>query len=454
MSTPLFAPVTLNGVSQYSSDLQNILNRAVQIAQIPVAALQNKDSEVLQKTTLLASLEGTVSNLADSLRSLGTIAASQAIGATSSDPSVVSVANAGSTTPAVYTINSITSAASAASERSLSSYADSAATPVSSTGTMELDVGSQKYTFTLASNNLTSLRDQINSLGAGVTASILTTSDGNYLSIAANASGQTTLQLIDDPGGANTQWLTNTNQGTNAVFQLNGIDISQPANVVNSVIPGVTFTILGSSANPVTLTLQSDRTQLSSALQDFVSKYNALRTALNAQEGPAAGMLSGDTAITQLDDAMRQLTAYSTTTGSIKNLADLGIEFDTSGQASFNQTTFDALSDSQISDAFKFVGSATTGLGGGFSATFSQFSDPVTGLIKIEQDGFSTTDQHLQDQITTLTDRINAMQTNLVSQLQAADAMLAGLQSQQQTLTASLQGLNLVLYGKNPNQAA
>ncbi|HEX5431313.1 MAG TPA: flagellar filament capping protein FliD [Bryobacteraceae bacterium] len=452
MSTSPFAPVTLNGVSQYSADLQNILNRAVQIAQIPAFALQSKDSEVLQKETALASLESAVSDLSDSLQSLGTVAAGQALSATSSDSSVISVTNAGSTAPAVYTINSITSAAAAASERSLSSYADSASTPVSSTGTMQLVAGSQNYTFTLTNNTLVGLRDQINSLGAGVTASILTTSDGNYLSISANATGATTLQLIDDPGGANTQWLTSTNQGTDAVFQLNGINVSQSTNLVNSVIPGLTFTILGSSASPVTLSIQSDRAQLSSALQDFVWKYNALRTALNAQEGPAAGMLSGDTAVTQLGDTMRRLTAYSATSGSIKNLSDLGIEFDSSGQASLNQTTFDTLTDSQISDAFDFLGSATTGLGG-FSTDFSQFSDPVTGLIQIEQDGFKTTDQDLQSQITTLTDRIDSMQTNLAAQLQAADALLAGLQSQQQVLTASLQGLNLVLYGKNPNQA-
>jgi hypothetical protein len=64
---------------------------------------------------------------------------------------------------------------------------------------MQLVVGSATSTFTLANNNLVSLRDKINSLGAGVTASILTTSDGNYLTISANATGATTLQLIDDP---------------------------------------------------------------------------------------------------------------------------------------------------------------------------------------------------------------------------------------------------------------
>jgi flagellar capping protein FliD len=150
---------------------------------------------------------------------------------------------------------------------------------------------------------------------------------------------------------------------------------------------------------------------------------------------------------------MRRIAAYQSSTGSIRSLSDLGIEFDTAGHASFDQTTFDQLTPSQIADAFKFIGSATSPLGG-FSATLEQLSDPITGLIKAEHDGLTNTDQSIQSQMTTLTDRITAMQTNLAARLQKADALLAELQSQQQAITASLQGLNLVLYGKNPNQVA
>src|SRR5215471_19062874 len=109
-------PLTINGISKYSSDLQSILNRAVQIAQIPVTALQNKDSDLLQKKTLLAGLEGSISSFSDSLKSLAAIAGSQALTATSSNPDAVTVAATGATKPASYTIDSVTSPATAASE--------------------------------------------------------------------------------------------------------------------------------------------------------------------------------------------------------------------------------------------------------------------------------------------------------------------------------------------------
>jgi flagellar hook-associated protein 2 len=316
---------------------------------------------------------------------------------------------------------------------------------------LNLVVGSNNYTFSLTNNSLVGLRDKINSLGAGVNASILTTSGGNYLALSANSTGAQRLQLFDDPAGADTNLLTSTNQGTDAVFQLNGINVRQAGNIVNSVVPGVTLDIVGATSSPVTVSLQSDPTQLSSALQNFVDNYNAVRSQLIAQTGPNGGLLSGNSVVEQLQAQLRQIASYRTSSGSIRSLADLGVEFSTTGQASLNQTTLDSLSSTQISDAFQYLGSTTSGLGG-FAQSLNQFTDPITGLIKAETDGLDTTDKNIQLQIATLTDRGNRYQTALAAQLAKADTQLSELQAQQQTITASLQGLSLVLYGKSPNQ--
>ena len=215
----------------------------------------------------------------------------------------MSVTGGNATSAAAYTINSISSLATAASERTLTGYADSAATPVSSNGTVKLTVGSQNYQFTLTNNSLVGLRDKINALGAGVTASILTTGNGNYLSLSANAAGATTLTLTDDPAGAATALLTNTNQGSDALFKLNGIDVTQKSNLVNNVIPGVTFQLLATSNNPVTISLRTDRARLSSALQQFVSSLNTTRSDLRAQTGKDAGLLTGSTTVTKIGRA-------------------------------------------------------------------------------------------------------------------------------------------------------
>lgn len=445
--------IPFTGISQYASDFQATLDKAVQVANIPVTLLQSQDSMVLQKESALGTLSTAVANLATSLTSLGTLSSNQALGATSSDSSIVSATANGATAATSYTINSITSLAAAASERTTNPYADSSSTPVSSTGEMELVAGSFDQKFAVTTNTLVGLRDQINSMNAGVTASILTTSGGNYLSIAANSTGASTLKLIDDPNGTPSNILTGTNQGSDAVFSLNGINVDQTTNTVNSVIPGVTLSLLNTTPTtaPVTISLQSDPTQLSSALQDLVTNYNALATAINAQTGQSGGALAGDSVIAQLQTALRQMTSQTSSTGTIQSLSDLGITFDNSGQASFDQTAFSSLDSTQISDAFKFLGSATTGLAG-FAQTFTQYSDPISGIIQSEVGGLKQQDTDLQAQIGTLNTRISSMQATLTQQLEAADALQAELQQQQTNVGAALQGVSLVLYGKNETQ--
>jgi flagellar hook-associated protein 2 len=450
------APLVFTGVSTYSNDLQSILTRAVQIAQIPITRMQNDQSDLLQKKQLLTGLNTAVASVATSLGNLGSVAATKGLTVSSSNPSLVSVVNTGATSATNYTISNITSVAAAASETSLSGYATPDKDTVSSGGTLNLVVGLKTIPITLstAQNNLNGLRDAINSANAGVTATILSTGTGAnsyYLSVSANTTGQTTLQLNDVPSsGSPVNLLTNTNQGANAVFQLNGVNVSQSSNTVSGVIPGVTFTVLATTApnQTVALSANTDRSQLSNALQDFANNYNSLLSQVNAQVGPAAGLLSGDYLIRQVETDLQQTASYQGSGGSIKGLANLGLSLDTTGKMSFDANTFDSLTDSQISDAFAFVGSTTTGLGA-LAKNFTQLSDPVSGLIKSQEDGYDQTYSSLTDRINAAKDQLNTMQTNLSARLQQADALLAQLQSQQQVLTASVQSVDYALYGKN-----
>jgi len=423
------------------------MDRAVKIAALPLQAMQNRDTDALQKKGLLGNLSTAASGFGDSLKTLGDVAGRKALGATSSRPSIVSVVNSGATAAIITTILSVTSISTAASERSLVGYADSASTPVGTTGDFKLVVGGSDFTFTLANNTLVGLRDKINDLGAGVSASILTTGDGNYLSISATAAGATTLKLVNDPGGVNADLLTNTNQGTDLEFHLNGILVKQSQNLVNSVVPGLTFTVLDKTDSSVQLQLATKRADLSSALSGFVSNFNGLREAVTAQTGPAAGLLSGNFLVHQLSSELRNVASYRTSTGSVKGLADLGVTFNNAGKVEFDAAKFNALSETQISDAFRFLGTTSTGLGG-YSRNFRQFTDPVGGLIKLEQQGLDRVDQALQKQMAALTDRLDLMQRGLALRLQKADSLLASLESQQNTVKGSLQGLSLVLYGK------
>ncbi len=451
------SPLTFTGVSSYSSDFQSILTRAVNIASLPLKQLQNTESDLLQRKAQLSSFGDSVTSLANTFTTLASAVSTNGLQANSSDSTVVTATASGAASQSSYTINSITSLASTASETSTTGYADSAATAVSASGSLKLVVGGKSFNINLSNsqNNLVGLRNAVNSLGTGATASILTTGTGanaNYLSLSADTNGATTLQLFEDPTGTNTNLLTSANQGTDTVFQLNGITVDRTSNVVNDVIPGVNFTVKAKSTTPVTLSLTTSRSALSSALSSFVGNYNSLASQVNGQVGKSAGLLSGDHIVIETAGLLRQIAGYTSggtaSSNNIQSLADLGVTFDTTGKATFDSTKLANLNDAQLTSAFGFVGTASKGFAA-LGSKLSQLSDPITGLIKSQQDSYDRTDQGLKNQISNLQDRISLMQTTTQSRLQKMDALLGSLQSQQQIISASVNAVNLALFGKN-----
>lgn len=450
--TSLFQPITFSGVSQYSSDFQAILNRSQSIADLPLQGLQNEQSSLQAEVSAANTLGSTVGGLTSAVQALGTLGSSGLI-ANSSDSSLVSATATGATANATYNFTNISSVASAASESSLQAYADADTTQVSTTGSLNLTVGSTTTPITLASgqNNLTGLENAINNANAGVTAQILTTSGGDYLSVSANNPGENAISLVDDPTGAATQLLTSLNPGTDTTFDLNGVSVSEPSTTISDVVPGMTFSIAGTTSpgQTVSVTLSPDQNTLSSDLQTLVSAYNAVGQEVNSQVGSGAGALSGNPLVWQTRSAMEQLVNYyDPTNSSIHSLADLGISLDQTGTMSFNASALSSLSASQLTDAFQFLGSATTGLGA-LGNSFDAISDPVTGAVQSLVSEDNTTLTSLGNQITDMGNTITQNLTNLESQLETADSKAAQLESQQSLLTSNINALNYSTYGQS-----
>jgi flagellar hook-associated protein 2 len=277
-----------------------------------------------------------------------------------------------------------------------------------------------------------------------VTASVIG-SAGNYV-LALTAPGPVSMQLND---GSASNLLSATNQGTNSAFSLNGVAITESTNNITDVIPGVSFTLLAKTSGSVSLSLATDPTQLSSALETFVTDYNTLVSAVEAQQGQNAGPLQGNLIINQISGDMQQLVSYynPNSTSTVRSLSDLGVTFNNTGQLSFDASTFSALSDAQVSDAFKFIGSATTGFAA-LASNFTQLDDPIEGMIQTQITGYQTENTDLSNQIATAQTRAAQVQANVTAQAEAADALVADLQSEQNTVDASIQSANYALYGK------
>jgi len=447
------APLTFSGVSTYSADFQKILERAVAIASQPISSLQREQTQIFQQKTLATGLQFVVGGLATAISSLGELGTSKALGGSSSNTTKVTVGTVTATSPASYTISEITSVARAASATS-AGFPDAVTTAASATGTVKFSFNGTDHTLVLGSgeNTLTGLRDKINALGAGVTASILTTGTGAnpyYLSITSNTSGQKPIALVDDPAGAATNLLASTDAGGNAEFKVNGVAVSKSSNLINDVVSGVTFSIVGTTAalETISVSLASNRSTLSSRLQTFVAAYNDVLANTDAQIGEAAGLLTGDLLVREAKDALRTVTGYEGG-GTVKSLAELGVGFGSDGKAAFDATAFATLSDSNIQDTFLFLGSTSTGFGA-LKSRLTQLSDPVTGLIAVQNTKYDESDKRIANRVEELTARLSALQRSTAERLQTVDALLGSLQSQQTIIEASFKSLQLALFGRN-----
>jgi len=192
--------------------------------------------------------------------------------------------------------------------------------------------------------------------------------------------------------------------------------------------------------------LSSNRSVLSGALAGLANSYNSVRDQVRLQVGENAGLLSGDFIVRETQARLRGLAGYSGE-GAIQGLADLGFEFDESGEMTFDSSKFYSLPESSFGAALDFLGSSTSGFGL-LANDFEAISDPVAGMIRTQQNQYDVADRRLTEQIDALAERIGYMQRTMSLKLQQADVLLASLASQQTMLEASIEGLNLTTYGK------
>lgn len=447
-------PLTFTGVSSYSSDFQTILNRAVSIASLPIQALQNDQQTALNQKTTMGTLRTQTTSLVTSLNALAQVGSSKSMQISSNSSKLVAQVTG---TPAAgsYTISDVTSLATTAAASSTSFFASTSTQVAGSDHYLQLAVAGKTYDLNLSSStdNLNGVVDAINSSGAGVTASIISTGDAAkpyYLSITAGETGTKAIELRTTKDDTGTNLLTQSSPGSEAKFKLNGVPVERSSNTISDAISGVQFTLNDKTATDetLTLTLSSGKAGLENALNGLVSAYNALSTSVTAQTGKNGGALAGDHIVNQLQGLMRQLGSFSGYDGSnLLTLSSLGIEFDSSGVMSFDSSAVENMSTAQLTAALNLVGNSQTGIST-FANSFSQLTDPISGSMTLQIASYDQTDQRLTSQISTMTDRVTDMENTLMSQLQAADSLLAMLESQKNMVDASIQSLNLVLYGK------
>lgn len=430
-------PISFTGISKFSENFQTLLERSFTVSNLPVKNLQTEQAVQLAKQQELGNLASDVRALRDAFSALGVRAAQGAIAASSTDSSVATIAVTGSPSAIAFDLN-VTSAAAAAQETSTAGVADSAVETLAEDGLFTLTVGGQISAIDLTlpgrQNTLQGLRDHINSSGLGVQATIINTSSDPqspeyHLTLTANDTGAATLSLTNSEGQ---RLLTQVNQGSDAVFTVNGVQATNSGNTIVDFAPGLTLTIVG--AGMAIVAARADITGLSGALSAVAAQYNAVVSRVVSHIGDDAGVLSGDALIRETQSALRELTGRLGD-GAVFSMADLGLELDDKGTLSFDPTKFNNTAANDFAGVLHFLGDTTSGFAGAAYQRLNNLADPVSGQIQTAVRFLRESDKTLQAQVAAAKERVDLLMKNLEERFAAADVLLAELESQQDLLT-------------------
>ena len=424
------------GLSNYSQDIQNEVNREVSLASLPMQELQNDVNGLTSQATELSTLNGDFQTLQSSVASIDT--ANQGILAASvSDPSVLSASAGAGALPGTFTVT-VSQAGALTSAVSTGSVTDPTSQGLDSATSYSLTANGVTTTITPTANTLDALVSAINSTpSAGVQATIVNVGGATpqyELSLQSTEFDDQPVTLTDT--GSSTNLLTPLTTGAEFQYSVNGSPTISSATNSVTLSPGVTATLAGAGTS--TVTVAPSGTSISNALSSFATAFNAVVDELGKNIGQNGGALSGDNIVYTLEQALNSIGAFNTSSSSgLTSLSDLGLTFDTQGHLNFDPTVLAGASSTQLSNLASFLGSATTG---GFlqfaTNTLTSITDPTTGSLTNEITQTNNTITSDNQLISQEQDQINQLQSNLQSQMASADSAIATLESQQSFFTS------------------
>ena len=286
-------------VAEIVSNLQNVETPW----KTQLTSLESQDTVISSLGTLFSNLSNDMSSLTDFQ---GILAQKEG---SSSDTSVLELTAASSSaTAGTHTV--VVNSLAQTSSGYLDSIAD-ASDALSGSMTIQVGNGTTENIVIGAATNppaantiytgsgndtLADIASAINSANLGVSANVLADSTGSQLSLVSGTSGAAgQLTVVPSITDTNTTTAIGYNIGVkaqDASLTIDGVPLTSASNTVTNLIPGVTFQLLapspaesGSTLEQVQVVIANDNSGVESTVNQFVTDYNSLISAINTQEG-------------------------------------------------------------------------------------------------------------------------------------------------------------------------
>ena len=211
---------------------------------------------------------------------------------------------------------------------------------------------------TSATTTLTQLRDSINNATDNAEATILYNGTGYVLVIKGLSGASNELRVTPDPSSSSdlinnysyttsTKNLTQTADGSDASFTIDGISMTRSSNTITNLFKGYTLELEATSSSAINISSSQNLSSIENLLNTFTENYNAIylnihemtTTAMSSDE--SAGPLSGDSLARSIQRELRSFTSKSIVgyENGPYSLSLLGIQTNRDGTLSLNPNT-------------------------------------------------------------------------------------------------------------------
>jgi len=290
-------------------------------------------------------------------------------------------------------------------------------------GQGKFTINGVSFSFNASTDSVQDIMNNINASAAGVSAAYDPVN--NKFVLTNKTTGDVGISMQDVSGnflaatGLSGGTLTH---GKNLLYNLNGSSqqIVSQSNTIDSTSSG----IIGLSVSALTLgnttvNVSSDTSTISTAIQKFVTDYNAVQSYITSQQSVTTaadgtvtpGTLTGDTNANGIVTSLRSLAgtvaSIAGTSGTVKSLADLGFQSNGNDNtiAASNTSTLSSLLTTNLNDIKALFSDPTNGLAVQMS-TYITNTTGVNGTLPVRTADLTQQSTNIGTQITNLETKI------------------------------------------------
>lgn len=446
-------------------DFGQVVDQLVKVAQLPVDRLTKKKADLNSKFTDLTTVSTKVAALQGAAQALRLSTSFDRTTASVTDTSVLSVSASSSSTSGTYSVRVLQLAQAhqvvSKAAKAVSSETSDIVSGGSATFTFKVGTGANQTVTLGETGTLTDLRDQINNLGAGVTASLINTgtevAPSYRLALSSSNTGSANaITLVAD--GTDLDLLNGTGTGgidtlaaaQNSEIQigdqaLNPLTVERSSNTVSDAISGVTLTLTKTTGTgTVQVSLSQDVEAVKTNIKAVATAYNEVVKFINErntydvttkQGGVFFNEAAAKATLSQLRTAFSSSVSGATVFSSV---GQIGFKTERDGTITVDEGQLSTALNTNYSGVKALFSNqgAVTGLAQTIVTAVDTLNDITGGALTLRKKGLTNEIDRVGNDITRQEDSVSRYEERLRRQFAALDGLLRQLEGQSGFLQA------------------